>query len=78
MGVSVKPAPCAPMKVRSTQAVNRPAEAPSTNHGTSGLTSRRQSRRPRCHQKMTSKAAGRVAVTVLLSRASTNRPSAQK
>ena len=35
-------------------------------------TSRRQESRPRCHQKITSSAAGKVAVTVLLSRPNRN------
>ena len=52
--------------MRSTQAVNTPAVAPRTKKGASGRTSRRHDNRPRCHQKITSSAAGKVAVTVLL------------
>ncbi len=66
------------MSLRSTQAVNAPAAAPSMNKGTSGSTSRRQDSRPRCHQKITNNAAGSVAVTVLLSSPSTNSPNAAR
>ena len=66
------------MNLLSTHAVKSPAAAPSANHGTNGRTSRFQASRPRCHQKTTSSAAGSVAVTVLLSNASTNSPSARK
>ncbi len=51
---------------------------PSANHGSSGSTSRFHSSRPRCHQKITSNTAGSVAVTVLLSSASTNRTRCQQ
>src|SRR5271157_414411 len=70
--------PLAPTKFRSIQAVNSPAAAPSANHGSEGSTSRFQPSRPRRHQKTTSKAAGSVAVTVLLSSARTNSARARK
>ena len=64
--VSWKSAPSAPTYVRSTHAVSAPAAAPIASHGTSGPRSSRQRRRPRFHQSTTSRAAGNVAVTVLL------------
>jgi hypothetical protein len=66
-----KAVPSAPMILRSTQAVKSPLAAARMNQGTRGLMSRRQPRRPRCHQKTTRSAAGRVAVTVFVRRAIT-------
>ena len=74
--VKAKSWPSAPISVRSTQAVNRPAAAPSRKNGTNGPTSRRHDKRPRCHQKITSRAAGSVAAVVLLNSPKTNRASA--
>ena len=65
------------MMVRSIHAENSPPHAPSSSQGANGSTSRLQSSRARCHQKITSSAAGRVAVTVLLSSARRNSPSAR-
>src|SRR5262245_696793 len=62
------------MNVRSTHAVVRPAAIPQAKNGSSGTTSLFHSRRPRFHQKTTSKAAGNVAVTDLLKSASRNSP----
>src|ERR1017187_10686608 len=60
------------MSMRSTQEVNSPLARAHTNQGVRGRTSRRQDRRPHRHQKTTRRAAGSVAVTVLVRRAHTN------
>ena len=64
--------PSAPMNFRSTQAVNSPMTTPARKNGSSGHTSRFQDNRPRFHQKTTSNAAGRVAITPLDSKPNTN------
>jgi hypothetical protein len=48
----------------------------STNHGSKGRTSRDQWRRPRCHQKITSNAAGSVAMTVFVNNPKTKNANA--
>ena len=68
--------PSAPPNFRSTQAVNSPATTPVTKNGISGSTSCRQDNFPRCHQKTTSNAAGKVAMTVFDIRPSRNNPNA--
>ena len=50
------------MLVRSNQAVTQPAVPASANQGSRGVTSRRQDRLPRRHQKTTSNAAMTVNV----------------
>ena len=50
-------------KCCSTQAVNNPLEIPTMKKGISGATSCFQDNLPRFHQKTTSNAAGKVAMT---------------
>ena len=68
--------PSAPMNFRSTHAVNNPAPIPAMKNGISGSASRFQGNFPRCHQKTTSKAAGRLAMTVFDINPSRNSPNA--
>lgn len=55
----------APTSCRSSHAVSSPKPSPSAKKGSRASTSRR-STRPRFHQSASSRAAGRVQVTVLL------------
>ena len=60
------------MNFRSTQAVNSPMTIPARKNGSSGRMSRFHDNLPRFHQKTTSSAAGKVAMTVFDSKPAPN------
>ena len=71
--LSAKSEPSAPIIFRSIPAVTKPLMKAMKNQTSNGLRSREKEMRPRCHQKITSSAAGSVAVTVLLITPSTKK-----